>query len=340
MNSIISKVARLPAIAGAVLVAVSAFSMSQIKAQAQEIDLSMIGSWAPGTSADADIAIRFMEEVNNRLEGKVKISYRGSSEVVPVFDQPDAVVRGLFDIWYGAPNYWAGIVPAGYITELSPFDVPDLGPKSEIFSMMTDFFAKSGVKYLGHYSGDAKIGNHYLISQKRIDKVEDLKGLQVRVPPLTRHFIAAMGAEPVTLPPGEIYVALERGTVGGFTWPYFDGFTSYGWQEVSKYLINQPIYRNGIGIAMNQAKWDSLPEDVQGTILDVVAETQFWAMGWVAAHQATELPAMQKAGMEVVDLSADEAAKWKSSAQDALWTHFESSLDAEDFKKATSLLRK
>jgi TRAP-type C4-dicarboxylate transport system substrate-binding protein len=327
-------------VAGALLVAGSIYGAAMTTAGAQEVSLSMIGSWAPGTSADADIAIRFMEEVNRRLDGKVEITYRGAAEVVPIFDQPDAVVRGLFDIWYGAPNYWAGIVPASYITELSPFDVPDLGPDSEVFKMMTDFFAKAGVKYLGHYSGDAEDGNHYLISQKKIEKLEDMKGLQIRVPPLTRHFIAAVGAEPVTLPPGEVYVALERGAVSGFTWPYFDSFTSYGWHEVSKFLINEPIYRNGVGIAMNQAKWDSLPDDVKATIMEVVDETQIWALGWVAAHQANQLPTMKAAGMEVVDLPDDEAAKWKAAAEDALWKHFESTIDAGDFKRASDLLRK
>ena len=44
---------------------------------------------------------------------------------MPTFDQPEALVRGVFDIWYGAPNYWAGIVPGGYVTEMSPYDIPD-----------------------------------------------------------------------------------------------------------------------------------------------------------------------------------------------------------------------
>lgn len=325
--------------AGALAVAGMAFAAPSTGAAADQIKLSMIGSWAPGTSADADIAIRFLEEVNRRSGGEVVVTYRGAAEVVPIFDQPDAVVRGLFDLWYGAPNYWAGVAPAGYVTELSPYDVPDQGPGSELFDFMTKVYDKAGVRYLGHYAGDAEDGNHYLITQKKVESLADLKGMQVRVPPLTRHFIAAAGAEPVTLPPGDVYVALERGTVEGFTWPYFDSFTSFGWHEVSKYLIDQPIYRNGVSIVMNRDKWNGLPDKAKSVIMESVAATQLWALGWVAAHQANQLPAMTGAGMQVVKLSDEEAAKWHQAASDALWAHFKATIDADDYAEATRLLR-
>ena len=307
-------------------------------AAAEPVTLNMIGSWAPGTSADADIAIQFAKEVSRISSGEVTINYRGAAEVVPVFDQPEAITRGLFDVWYGAPNYWAGTVPASYVTELSEFDIPDQGPDSELFALMGKIFGKSGIKYLGHYSGDAEIGNHYLISQEEISKLADLKDKQIRVPPLTRDFVVAAGGVPVTMPPGDIYVALERGTVSGFTWPYFDSFTSYGWQEVSKYLINQPIYRNGVGIVMNQKSWDALPQDAKDDIMKAVATTQIWALGWIAAHQATELPAMQAAGMKVIDLSDEDAKEWRAVSRAALWKHFEDTIDAEDYKEAKRLI--
>lgn len=304
----------------------------------EEITLNMVGAWAPGVSADADIAIRFMEEVNKNAAGKVKIVYKGSSEVVPAFDQPEALIRGVFDIGYGAPNYWAGVVPNGYITELATSDIPDHGPDSELFNFMTEMFAEKGVRYLGHYSGDAITGSHYMYVQEEISTIDDLKGRTIRVPPLTRFFVEAIGAEPVTLPPGEIYVALDRGTVEGFTWPYFDGFTNFGWQEVTKYLIDEPLYRNGVGIYMNQAKWDSLPEDVQQIMMDAVETTQYWAMGWVAAFQATQLKGMTDAGMQTIELSEEDSKRWAETANEALWKHFESSMTPEDFATARKLL--
>lgn len=337
MNYISNKKAQYVVAFGAIF-GIAGLLANPSPAQADVVTLNMIGSWAPGTSADADIAMRFADEVSRISDGQVVVNYRGAAEVVPVFDQPDAIVRGLFDLWYGAPNYWAGTVPASYITELSEFDVPDQGPGSELFALMDRIFARSGVKYLGHYSGDAEDGNHYLISQDRISQLSDLEGKQIRVPPLTRDFIIAAGGEPVTLPPGDVYVALERGTVSGFTWPYFDSFTSFGWHEVSKYLIDQPIYRNGINILMNQKSWDGLSEDAREDIMEAVETTQIWALGWVAAHQATQLPAMQAAGMEVLTLSEDEAEEWREKSRAALWKRFEDTVSAEDYSDARRLI--
>lgn len=305
---------------------------------AEPIKLQMVGAWAPGVSLDADIAIRFMEQVNKNGKGKVEIVYKGSKEVVPTFDQPEALVRGVFDIWYGAPNYWAGVVPGGYITEMAKTDVPDMGPGSKLYDFMVKMYEAKGVRYLGHFAGDAETGPHNMYVQKEISKIADLKGLKIRVPPLTRFFVKEVGGEPVTLPPGEVYIAVDRGTVDGFTWPYFDGFTNFGWQKIIKYVIDEPLYRNGVGINVNLDKWNSLPEDVQEIMIDAVRSTQQWAQGWIAAHQSSQLKIMLDAGMKKLTLSDAESKQWAKIANDSMWAHFEGVLPADEYSQARKLL--
>ena len=303
------------------------------------IRLKMVGSWPPRISSAADVGIRFLEEVNRRGKGKVVIRFLGAKEIVPTFDQPEALVKGgIFDVWYGAPNYWAGVVPAGYITELSPFPVPDNGPGSALFDFMSKMYAKKGVRYLGHYSGDPGTGNHFMYTQKNVKNLGDLKGRKIRVPPLTRFFVNAVGAEPVTLPPSEVGLALKRKTVDGFTWPYYDGFTAFGWHRVSKFLIDHPLYRNGIGINMNLKKWNSLPKDVQGIILDSVRVIQDWSRGWISAFQATQKTAMKKAGMKAIKFSKSEAKHWAETSNSALWAHFKKAMSASDYAQARKLM--
>ena len=303
-----------------------------------QVKLNMVGSWPPGVSSAADIGVRYMEEVNRRANGKVVINFRGSREVVPTFDQPEALVRGVFDVWYGALNYWAGVVKAGYVTELSPLDPADGGPGSELHDFMVDMFAKRGIRFLGTFSGDRETGNHFMSTQKEVSSPADLKGMKVRVPPLTRFFVKAVGAEPVTLPPSDIYLALERGTVEGFTWPYYDGFTNFGWHKVSKYLIGHPLYRDGIGMAVNMKKWDSLPKDVQQIMMDSVTVIQQWSRGWMSAHQGFQLATMKKAGMKVIKFSDAEAKNWATTSNDALWAHFKTVMSADDYAKARKLM--
>jgi TRAP-type C4-dicarboxylate transport system substrate-binding protein len=305
---------------------------------ADPIKLVMVGAWKPGVSPAADIGIKFMETVNEMSGGKLVIEFKGASDVIPTFDQPEALVRGVFDVWYGAPNYWAGVVPGGYFSELSSYEIPDNGPGSDLFEFIVKMYEKHGVRYLGHYSGSLGTGNHFMYTQKEITGIADLKGMKVRVPPLTRFFVDAIGAEPVTMPPGEIYLALERGTVEGFTWPYYDGFTNFGWQEVSKYLVDHPLYRDGISVNVNLEKWNSLPEDMQQIMLKAAGQTQAWSVGWVTDAQAKQLDGMQAGGMKSIKLSPAEAERWHQTANEALWGHFKTVMTPEDYAEARRLL--
>jgi TRAP-type C4-dicarboxylate transport system substrate-binding protein len=308
------------------------------RAASEPIKLTMVGAWPPGVSPAADIGIHFKDVVNRLAEGKLAIEFKGASDVIPTFDQPEALVRGVFDVWYGAPNYWAGVVPGGYVTELSSFEIPDKGPDSELFEFLVDMYAEHGVRYLGHFSGEQDTGNHFMYTQEEVSGIGDLKGLKIRVPPLTRFFVEEIGAEPVTLPPGEIYLALERGAVDGFTWPFFDGFTNFGWQEVSKYVILNPLYRDGTSINMNLEKWNSLPPDVQEIVLEAVRGTQEWAPGWVSEAQASQLADMKKGGMGTIEFSPEEAERWRETADAALWGHFESVMSPDEYATARRLL--
>ena len=305
---------------------------------ADPIKLVMVGAWPPGVSSAADIGIKYKDTVNQLSAGRLVIEFKGSKDVIPTFDQPEALVRGVFDIWYGAPNYWAGIVPGGYVTELSTYEIPDNGPGSDLFAFVAKMFEKHGVAYLGHFSGELGTGNHFMYTQQKVSGISDLKGMKIRVPPLTRFFVDAIGAEPVTLPPGEVYLALERGAVEGFTWPFYDGFTNFGWQEVSKYVIHHPLYRDGISIKMNLDKWNSLPDDLKDIMLEATRKTQAWSQGWVSAFQAIQLAGMQKGGMKVIEFSNVEADRWHKTAGDALWSHFKSVMSAEEYTSARHLL--
>ncbi|WP_210168310.1 TRAP transporter substrate-binding protein DctP [Mesorhizobium sp. 1M-11] len=307
-------------------------------AHAQDaVTLKMVGAWSPGFSPTAEVGKNFMENVNRLGEGKVTITYIGSDDVLPPFDQPEALVNGVFDVWYGAPNYWAGVVPGGDITELSPLTIPDGGPGSALYDYMVKLYAAKGVRYIGHAAGDPGEGAHYVSTNFPAKSVDDLKGKKLRVAPLTRHFVQAVGAESITLPPGEIFLAMDRGTVDGFSWPVADAFTRYNWQTVTKYMINQPMYRSGGSVAMNLDKWDSLSPEVQDILLKAIAETQKFALDWFDKNQKEQQAIMIKDGMKVLDISPEESQRWTKVANDSLWAYYESILGAERVAEVKAL---
>jgi len=323
---------------GATLAALGLMAVSTGAMAEDAVTLRMVGAWAPSVSPYAEVGTKFAEFVNESADGKITINYVGADDVVPTFDQPEALVNGVFDVWYGAPNYWAGIIPGGYVTELSTELVPDGGPGSEIYEYMVEMYAKHGVRYLGHAAGDIGVGSHFLLSQKEIAGIDDLKGMKLRVPPLTRYFVHAAGAESVTLPPSEVFLAMDRGTVNGFTWPVADGFTNYGWQTVTKYMVDEPMYRSGTGIDMNLDKWNELSEEQQQILLDAVAKTQEWTRGRFADAQEEQEKKMLEAGMEKLTLSDEEAERWTKLSQDTLWEYLATVMSEDELSGAKKLL--
>ncbi|WP_019171694.1 TRAP transporter substrate-binding protein [Pseudaminobacter salicylatoxidans] len=307
-------------------------------AHAQDaVTLKMVGAWAPGFSPTAEVGKNFMENVNRLGEGKVKVQYIGADDVLPPFDQPEALVNGVFDVWYGAPNYWAGIVPGGDITELSPLTIPDGGPGSPLYDYIVGLYAEKGVRHLGHAAGDPGEGAHYVSTNFPVKSVDDLKNMKLRVAPLTRHFVKAVEAESITLPPSEIFLAMDRGTVEGFSWPVADAFTRYGWQSVTKYMINQPMYRSGGSVAMNLDKWNSLSPEVQDILLKAIAETQTFALDWFQKNQKEQEAIMTEAGMQILTLSEEESARWNKVANDSLWAYYGTVLSAERISEIKAL---
>jgi len=322
----------LRAFAFAALAGAATITMAQDK-----VTLKMVGSFPIGPSPTAEIGKVFMENVNRLGEGKVEITYLGASDVVPTFDQPEALVNGVFDVWYGAPNYWAGVVPGGDVTELSPFKIPDNGPDSELYNFLVDLFAEKGVRYLAHAAGDVGVGTHFLSTNFDVASVDDLKGKKIRVAPLLRHFVEASGAEPITLPPSDIFLAIDRGTVDGFTWPVADGYTRNGWQTVTKNLVDQPMYRSGAGLAVNLDKWNSLSPEIQAIMTQAAAEAQVFAQDWFAQNEQEQRKLMAEGGMKTLALSDEESKKWNKVANDALWEYYKGIMTEEQIATVSGL---
>lgn len=318
--------------------AVAVVAGSATAAFAETVTLRMIGSFPIGPSPTAEIGNQFMQAVNRLGAGKVEIKYIGHSDVIPTFDQPEALVNGVFDVWYGAPNYWAGVVPGGDVTEMSSMKIADGGPGHEMYQYLVDLFAKKGVRYLAHAAADVGVGTHFLSTKFPVASIDDLRGKKVRVAPLLRHFVQASGAEPITLPPADIFLAIDRGTVDGFTWPVADGYTRNGWQTVTKYLVNRPMYRSGAGLAMNLAKWDSLSKEVQDILLAAVVEAQTFAQDWFLKNEQEQMKLMREGGMEFITLSDEAAAKWNEVARSALWTYYKGIMTPEQVETVARIL--
>ena len=91
---------------------------------------------------------------------------------------------------------------------------------------------------------------------KKIDKL-DFTGLKIRVTPVYKDIVEALGGTTVTTAPGEVYTALERGVVDGYGWPV-TGIFDLGWEKVTKFRMEPAFYSVEVGVLVNLDTWKGL----------------------------------------------------------------------------------
>ncbi len=142
--------------------------------------------------------------------------------------------------------------------------------------------------------------------------------MNLRVMPLYVPLIKAIGANPVTMPPTDIYTGMERGVVDGFMWPRF-GMISWGLHEVSKYTIEPGLFQWDTSTFINLDRWRKIPVDLQELIMDVMKDHEYIGTMRALLIVEKEERVREKAGMKILKLPPNEAAKLISLASDTTW---------------------
>jgi len=169
---------------------------------------------------------------------------------------------------------------------------------------MNKWFEEKGLEFLARAStGQGFQG--YLT--KNVTK-PDLKGLTMRVVPIYVPLIKALGATGVNTAGGEVYTALERGTVDGFWWGGRE-IRTWGWQEVCKYIWGPPFWTVDVYVMMNKKKWDSLDPAQRDVLTKAMMEYEHMTYDAQIKGQADITKDLLAKGMKEIKFSpADE--KW------------------------------
>jgi TRAP-type C4-dicarboxylate transport system substrate-binding protein len=158
--------------------------------------------------------------------------------------------------------------------------------------------------------------------------------------------VRALGAAPVAMSQGETYDALKKNIVDGTLVP-IEALEGFKQAEVLKYttLTYSMSYTNGFFVAMNLAKWKSLPPDLQKIITDVSKKYEdITAKAWGESDESGQKFAL-KLGHEFIKLSAEESAKFKEAVKpvfdDYIKLANEKGVDGEAvFKAAQEMVEK
>jgi TRAP-type C4-dicarboxylate transport system substrate-binding protein len=153
---------------------------------------------------------------------------------------------------------------------------------------------------------------------KAVRTVEDWKGLKIRAPgAVASRTVKAFGASAISMSGGEVYTALQRGTVDGAVGGYAS-MIQRKWYEVCKYFPAYTMSFSWFPQVSNLSAWNKLPKDIQKIMLDAgkeVAEDQ----SALAEKEIGDTQAkLSAAGLEGIGLPPDELARWQKISK-GIW---------------------
>ena len=168
----------------------------------------------------------FAKQVGEMTGGKFQITVATPGEIVPAFGVVDAVQAGTVEMCHTAPYYFFGKDPTFALGCAIPFGLNSRQMTAWMvegngMKLMREFYAKYNIiNFIGGNTG-AQMGGWW---RKEIKSLADLKGSKFRVGGFGGKVMERIGAVPQNIPGGEIYQALEKGTIDAAEWvgPYDD----------------------------------------------------------------------------------------------------------------------
>ncbi|HVL56072.1 MAG TPA: TRAP transporter substrate-binding protein DctP [Burkholderiaceae bacterium] len=301
-------------------------------AAAQEVVLRAVTAFQPGTAFSRQFEA-FVEKVNAEGKGLVRINLIGGPSAIPPFEVGNAVSGGVVDIANVTAAFYPTLLPEGDALKLAEIPIQQQRKNGawELINQLHN--QKMNVWYLARV-GDGTPFHLYL--NKPVERA-DLSGLTLRVTPVYRAFFAALGANNVQTPPGEVYTALQRGVVDGYGWP-IQGIFDLGWHEVTKFRVDPGFYNVDVNVLVNLNRWRSM-NDQQRAFLTKMAE---WLESTNAQNPELNRKEAQRqvdAGIKVIELKGAERDKWISTAREAGWAQIDK-VAPQNAKRLRELLTK
>jgi TRAP-type C4-dicarboxylate transport system substrate-binding protein len=277
--------------------------------------IKLLSSWGENDKPSYANALLFKKNVEAVSGGQIKVEISGP-EVVPPFQQLQPVSAGVFDVLYTHGAYHAGakgLALAGDAINIDPKKRHDAG----VVRYIDEFYQKNHKLKILALTTMGTQGYHCYMRQP-LTPEHDWKGRKIRGVVSYHGVIRALGGEPVVLPIGEIYSALERGVVDGACMPAA-GMLANTHYEVAKYRMEPTFGSTNVIFAMNLAKWRGLKPEQQKQLLEASAKTEVEAQPMgdeIVAHERAELA---KAGVKVEKLPPEKAKMIQEAWDNSQW---------------------
>ena len=277
----------------------------------------MVTTWPPKLPVLQEGCERLAKRVDEMSDGRLKIQVFAGGELVPPLESFQAVSDGTVEVGSGASYYWAGKEPATQWFAAVPFGMNAQGMAAwfhggDGLKLWEETYAPYNLVPRPGGSTGVQMGGWF---NKRINTIDDYKGLKMRIPGLGGKVVAKAGGTVVLLPGGEIFTSLERGVIDATEWvgPLHD--LRMGFYQAAKYYYYPGWHEPGTYLEyfFNKKAYDGLPKDLQHILDAACMELEQWALTQFDAQNGAALQTLiNKHKVEIVqfpDQVLDELRK-------------------------------
>ncbi|HLQ92764.1 MAG TPA: TRAP transporter substrate-binding protein [Xanthobacteraceae bacterium] len=243
----------------------------------------------------------FAKAVAEATDNKFHIQVFAAGEIVPALAAADAVQNGTVEMCHTASYYYFGKDPTFAFGTAVPFGLNARMQNAWMYhgdgmKLMNDFYKKFNFIAFPAGNTGCQMGGWY---RKEIKAVADLKGMRMRIGGFAGTVLAKVGVAPVQIPGGEIYSALEKGTIDAAEWvgPYDD--EKLGFQKIAPYYYYPGWWEGGAMLHnfINLAKWDALPPAYKSIVRSASSVANEWMMAKYDAVNPAALKTMLREGV-------------------------------------------
>jgi TRAP-type C4-dicarboxylate transport system substrate-binding protein len=260
--------------------------------------------------------LSFVDKVNERGEGVVRIEVRGGPEAIGMFQQVDAVRSGVVDMVSTPGSFYAGAFPerdALVASNLTAVETRENGGLDLINEIHQE---KMGLYYLGWFDSGVTY-NMWTVNEPELDADGnlDVTGIRLRGNSVYNAFFTEyLGAQVIDLPTTDVYSALERGLVDATGWTQI-GLMDLRWNEFLNYRIEPNFFSTDLGVIVNLDSWNELSVDAQAILQQVAIEHERESMELLSARAADELAELEADGMTTITLEGEAAENFAAAAR-------------------------
>ncbi|MCC8236870.1 TRAP transporter substrate-binding protein [Pinisolibacter aquiterrae] len=295
---------------GAATLAAGTLAAPAVVRAQDKFNWKMVSAWpknSPGVGVNAQ---RLADSITAMSGGRLTVQLFAAGELVPPFECFDAVSSGAAEMAHGSPYFWQGKDKAFHFFTGMPFGLFANEHMGWIWfgggqALWEKAYAPFGIQPFYCGSSGPQAGGWF---RKEINTVDDFKGLKMRIAGLGGEVLRRLRVNVVLLPPGEIFQAMQSGTIDAAEWvgPWND--LAFGLFRVAKnyYLPSFFEFGPALELMVNKKLYDTLPADLKDIVKRAAYASAAESYADFAYHNVVSLkPLLDKEGVQVRTLSED-----------------------------------